>query len=258
MTKIDKNIPIPLYHQLAEYLREQINSKYFRPGDSIPSETELIDDFGLSRGTIRQALQILSQEGLVERHPGRGTYVSYPKIEQNANRVMGFYSGAILASGRIPSTKILETRVFPATKLLKSKLKLKEDESIVLIKRLRCANEEPVVIESEYFVHDVGRKLLDNEDLTGSIYEMLQEKYHYSIHRSVNTIEASIADNLIARKFNIDNNAPIFVIQRLVFLSDDTPFEYSEDIVRADRIKFAIEDFYQKERTEFRIKTIDQ
>jgi len=224
----------------------------FKPGDSIPSESELIKEFGLSRGTVRQALQILTLEGLVERHPGRGTFVSYPKIDQDANRVMGFYSGSIIESGKIPSAKILEIKEFSAPKLIKSKLQLNDDESIVFIKRVRYANDEPMMIESEYFINDVGQKLID-KDLRGSIYEILQDKYDYVIHRSENTIEASLAESVTARIFGIDNNKPVFLVHRLVFLDDGIPFEYSEDIIRADRIRFSIEDYYQKEKTEFKI-----
>ena len=255
MTKIDKNIPIPLYHQLAEYLREQINSKLFVPGDPLPSETDLINDFDLSRGTIRQALQILTQEGLIERHPGRGSFVSHPKIEQDADQVMGFFTRAMMKVALVASAKILEMKEFSAPKFIKSKLQLSDDESIIFVKRVRYANDEPIAIESEYFISDVGRKLF-NEDLHGSIYEILQDKYDYVIHRSENTIEASIADSETASILNIDENNPIFMIHRVVFLADGTPFEYSEDIFRADRIRFSIEDLYQKEKTEFKINPI--
>lgn len=250
---IDTNSPIPLYYQLFEHLREQIMANLFKPGDSIPSESELIRDSGLSRGTVRQALQILTQEGLVERHPGRGTFVSYPKIEQNANRVMGFYSNTIIESGKIPSAKIIEIKEFSAPELIRSKLQIGNDESIVFIKRLRKADDILLAIESSYFIYDVGQKLL-KEDLLGSIYEILQKKYDYVIHRSENTIDASIADSETGGILGIETNNLIFVIRRLVFLNNGKPFEYSEDIIRADRIRFSIEDNYQDDKIKFTFK----
>jgi len=251
--KLDKNSHTPLYYQLADLLQEKIKRNLYKPGDPIPSESELINDSGISRGTVRQALQILTQEGLIERHPGRGSFVSYPKIEQDANRVMGFYTQAMLEAGKIPSAKILEVKEFSAPKLIRSKLLLSHNDSVVFIKRLRSADNVPLAIESAYFKSDVGWKLL-NEDLRGSIYEILQDKYDYVIYRSENTIEASIADSETASVFGLDKNSPIFVIHRLVFLANGNPFEYSEDIFRADRILFSVEDYYQKEKTEFKIK----
>ncbi len=251
--KVDKNNHTPLYYQLADLLREKIKKKFFNPGDPIPSESELLKDSSISRGTVRQALQILTREGLIERHPGRGSFVSHNKIEQDANRVMGFFTQAMLEAGKIPSAEILEVKEISATKLIRSKLQLSHKQPIVNIKRLRSANDVPLAIESANFINDVGRKLL-NEDLRDSIYEILQDKYDYVIHRSENVIEASIADSETASLFGINKNSAIFVIHRLVFLADGNPFEYSEDIYRADRIKFSIEDYYQKGKTEFTIK----
>jgi len=251
--KIDTNSPIPLYYQLSESLREKIIMNLYKPGDLIPSESELIRDSGLSRGTVRQALQILTQEGLVERHPGRGTFVSYPKIEQNANRVMGFYTNTILESGKVPSTEIIEIKEFSAPKLIRSKLQLSEGESIVFIKRLRKSDDIHLAIESSYFISEVGQKLL-KEDLLGSIYEILQKKYDYIIQRSENTIEASVADSETENILDIETNSLIFVIHRLVYFSSGKPFEYSEDIIRADRIRFSIEDNYQDDKIKLKFK----
>lgn len=251
--KIERSNHTPLYYQLADLLRKKIKKKILKPGDPIPSESELIIDSSISRGTVRQALQILTMEGLIERYPGRGSFVSHPKIDQDASRVIGFYTQAMLEAGKIPSAKILDVKEISASKIIRSKLKLNHKERIVNIKRLRSANDVPLAIESTNFINDVGRKLL-NEDLRDSIYGILQDKYGYVIFRSENSIRASIADSETASIFGINKNSAIFVIHRLVFLDDGNPFEYSEEIFRADRIKFSIEGFYQKEKTEFKIK----
>lgn len=250
---IDKNSRVPLYYQISDILRDKIKSNLLKPGDPIPSETELMKESGISRGTVRQALQILTQEGIIERHPGRGSFVSYPKIEQDVTKVIGFLTEALLNAGRVPSAKLLEMKEFSAPELIKSKLQLSDNENIVLIKRVRYADDEPIAIESEYFIEEVGQKLL-NEDLCGSLYKILQEKYGYYFYRSENTIETSLADSETASIFGIDKNSAIFVVHRILFLMDGNPFEYSEDLYRGDRIRFSIEDHYQKEKTEFKIK----
>lgn len=245
---------VPLYYQLAERLREKISDKVYGPGEPIPSESELMKQYGISRGTVRQALQKLFQEGLIERYAGKGSFVAYPKIEQNAATEIGFFTQAMLNAGKVPSAKILEVNEFRSDHSLQAKLQLKDDMNVVLIKRLRFADNEPLAIESQHFRGDIGRKLL-NEDLRRSIYKILQEKYHYILYRSVNSIEASLASEEIAKILNTHEGRPVLLIKRLVYLSDDKPFEYSEDIYRADRIRFSIEDLYKTDETKIEVAT---
>ena len=99
--QINKKSIIPLYYQLADYLRLQISKKIIKPGDPLPSESDLIKELKLSRGTIRQAFQILTQEGLIERKPGRGSFVSQPKIEHIDGIEIGSFTQAIKKAGEI-------------------------------------------------------------------------------------------------------------------------------------------------------------
>lgn len=250
--EVDKNSIIPLYYQLADVLREKISTRVLKPGASIPSENELIKQYEISRGTVRQALQLLIQEGLLERFPGRGSFVTFPKIEQNAVRQMGFVTQAILESGKVPTALIIETRQFAAPAFIQAKMKLGPNENIFFLKRLRFADGKLLAIENAYFRHDIGQELMQ-EDLSGSVYTLLQEKYNHRLYRSENTIEAARADEATAGILDISPGDPVLKIDRLVYLNDEQAFEYSEDIFRADRIKFTIEDFYQSDKTKLQV-----
>ena len=199
---VDKNSIIPLYYQLADHLRDKIVSNEILPGDVLPSEFELMNQFEISRGTVRQAIQQLEMEGLIDRYPGKGTFVSIPKTEQNANRQMGFFTKSMLEAGKTPSANVLEINEISAPINVQQKLGLTLGEKVVSVKRLRLVNGEPWAIELEYFRYDVGRNLF-GQDLTGSIYNILQEKYSYIIHHSKNTIEAILADKENAELLNI-------------------------------------------------------
>jgi len=253
MMDLDKNSVIPLYYQLANYLRNLIKNNLLKPGETLPSESELITKFSISRGTVRQALQMLATEGLIERYPGKGSFVSYPKIKQDAVRQMGFFTQALLDVGKKPSAKVLLKEERPANDLILSKLKLSSPSSVVLIKRIRFVDEEPWAIETAFFREDVGRKLLE-EDLSHSIYKLLQEKYKYIICSSKNTIEAAKANVETAHLLNIKPGDSILIIRRLMFLVGNEPFEYAIDIYRGDRIAFSVEDQYQQEEPRFKIK----
>jgi GntR family transcriptional regulator len=253
---VDKSSIIPLYYQLADQLRDKITSNEIKAGELLPSELELMKQLEISRGTVRQAFQQLELEGLVERFPGKGTFVSIPKIEQNASKQMGFFTKSMQDAGKNPSAIVLEVEEISAPKCVLKRLAIAPGDKIVAVKRLRFVDEEPWAIEIEYFRHDVGKKLI-GQDLTGSIYDILQSDYSYLIHHSKNSIEAIVADEEHAKLLNVNVGSPLLEVKRIMFLADETPFEYAIDLLRADRIKFSIDDYYQDETAKFKIKAGD-
>jgi len=233
---LDKKSFIPLYHQLAEKLRDLILMHHFKAGQSIPSENELCEQYQISRGTVREALRILHREGLIERQKGLGTFVTSTKIVHESNKVMSF-SQVMHAIGKKPSAKLLQFRQFPAPDYIRAKLQLSPGQEIVFLQRLRYGDNEPLMLEHTYFRSDIGQKLKD-EDLSGPIYPILEEKYHFVFRRSEHTIEASLATKKDGKLLCIAAGKPVLIMNRLVFLDDDTPIEYAEDVYRADRAKF--------------------
>ena len=251
---IDKKSIIPLYYQLADYLRDKITSRAILPGDLVPSEFELMNQFDISRGTVRQAIQQLELEGLVERFPGRGTFVPTPKIEQNASKQMGFFTSSMRKAGKIPTAHVLETGEITAPRDVTDKLNLQNEDKVIAIRRLLCADGQPLTIEKSYFRHDVGSKLL-NEDLTGSIYALIQEKFNYTIYKSKNSIEATLSDKESSELLEVPQGFALFKVKRFMFFSENEPIEYTIDLMRGDRFQFAVTDYYQDEKAEFRIRS---
>ncbi len=253
---LDKTSFVPLYYQLADRLRDQMTSNTLRVGEPIPSESELIRLYGISRGTVREALRILCREGLIERQKGVGTFVTSQKIEHDTGNVMSF-SRIMLLSGRTPSAKVLEVREFSAPGFVCSKLRLSGDEKIVFIKRLRYGDDEALLIEHSYFRLDVGQKLM-NEDMHRSLYKILQEKYGYRLSKSEHTIEASTAEEEDADLLGIEVGRPVLILSRLVFLANNAPVEYAMDIYRADRTKFKIQTMMSMEDEHARMDKFHQ
>ncbi len=243
---INKKDIIPLYYQLADVLRELIKTEEFAPGDPLPSESELIEKYEISRGTVRQAFQILTQEGLIERYPGRGSFVSYPKLPHDARKVIGFFSQAALNAGKKPGADILQFKEIIAPAFVQERLRLGANERVVLVERLRYINNEPWAIERAHFVLDVGR-LLKKEALKESLYNHLQKDLHINFFKSQNTIEASQADKDTARLLGIKTGHPVLIISRIVYRAEGDAIECSVDTYRADRIKFTVEDLYHTE-----------
>ena len=133
---------IPLYRQLKDILKEDIESGVWKPGDRIPSENELRQQYDVSRNTVIKALEELVQEGLLRREQGRGTFVSSPKISHS---LTGFYSfsNVLKAHGLEPRDVILSLEIQPAKPSVVQHLQLTESQDVWVLKRLRCAATSP-------------------------------------------------------------------------------------------------------------------
>ena len=141
-----KNSKVPWYHQVAETLRESLARGEWRPGDLMPSEQELQRRFEVSRVTIRQAMNLLVNEGLIFRQRGRGTFVAHPTIEQGLARIVSFTED-MARRGFTPGTEMLESELIPASPEIAARLDVMPGEELARIRRLRIADDEPMSIE---------------------------------------------------------------------------------------------------------------
>ena len=138
--RIDKASPIPLYYQLAEILRERIESGALKPGDQLPSERELGEQNSISRMTVRQAITYLAQKGTLIIRPGVGTFVAEPKFTYDALHLLGF-TEEMMAQGRVVSSRVLEQEIVTPPAGIATQLGLKPNAKTVKIVRLRLEGE---------------------------------------------------------------------------------------------------------------------
>ncbi|MFI5614189.1 GntR family transcriptional regulator [Amycolatopsis sp. NPDC051903] len=189
--QLDRNSPVPLYHQLAQAIENAITSGTLRPGDRIENEVSLTERLGLARPTARQAIQDLVRKGLLVRRRGLGTQVTRPAIHRDV-RLSSLYDD-LTGAGRKPRTTLLEHSTGTAASTgLKDLLDLLgPDEPLHRIRRLRFADEEPLAIMTNYVV---GRYRLDDEDLVAkSLYDVLRSQ-GAQIAMAHQTIGARLAD----------------------------------------------------------------
>jgi GntR family transcriptional regulator len=250
---IDKKSVVPLYYQLAELLRQRISSGQIQKDLPLPSENALMEEYGLSRGTVRQAMQLLTMEKLIVRFPGRGSYIKHQKLEHDANRAIGFFSQIAQEAGRRPAAKVIVKEKSAAPQSVAQTLQIPEGESVLFVQRIRFVDEEPWAIESTYF-RDPVADLLMEEDLSNSLYALIQDKNKIRISHSQNTISSAVTDELMAEYLGIRIGEPVLHVMRLVFSENDQPFEYSEDIYRNDRICFKIDTSYLQENLKFNLQ----
>lgn len=212
---IDSVSAQPLYLQIKNVLAQRILDGEYASHERLPSESELIKVFGVSRITVRQALRDLHGDGLVFSVQGKGTFVSKPKAVQDVQRLQGF-GESMVPQGFEASTRmisLLETR--PSQEVAEA-LGLKQTDSVVEIKRTRYLNREPISVDHSFYPADIGRKLA-GRDLTQDIFPLLENEFDLLLDYADLRIEATLADDEQARLLNCDIAAPVLLIRRLVF-----------------------------------------
>ncbi len=236
---INKDSPLPIYYQLEEGIKELIENGTWTPGDMIPSERELSLKHGISRMTVRQAVNNLVNDGYLMRRRGKGTYVAVKKIEQALKGLTSF-SEDMRSRGMEPATKVIHFDILPAPARIGEQLKLKEGEEVYEIKRVRLADNRPMALETMY----ISRALvpdLREEKVIGSIYEFIEKDKKMKISSGKQVLEASVARKAESEILDIKEGAPVLMIQRNSFLADGTPLEVVKSVYRGDRYKFSMD-----------------
>src|SRR5699024_11569516 len=142
---------IPKYYQIYRKLLNQIRSGKFEELDRFYSDTELVQKYEVSRGTIREAVKLLIQQGYIVREQGKGTFVTSPTIEQDSDKLMGF-TELIIKHDITPSARVIEQEIVDPPLDLKGLMNLEDETKLVSIVRIRYGDEEPLIIERSHFV----------------------------------------------------------------------------------------------------------
>lgn len=233
---IDKKSPVPIYHQLEEFIKQQINSGQLQPNQAIPSERELTEKFQISRMTVRQALTNLVNDGFLYRKKGTGTFVSERKVEQVLQCLTSF-SEDMLERGFQPSSEILSYETIPASQSVATKLHIEAGQKVLKIVRIRLADQVPMARETAYMPAHLTDGLT-KELAKDSIYQFIENHLSLQIDEAYQELEAVAANELDAKYLEIEKGSPILRISRVTYLVNQLPFEYVKSSFRADRYRF--------------------
>lgn len=231
---------IPLYYQLKEIFIEKIASGEWKVGEIIPNELLLSQYYGVSRGPVRQALDILVRDGLLSRKQGKGTEVLPPKIESGLH---GFYSFTTLIRNRglQPGVQLLGFYTVSAEGSIAQALNLPIGSSCSKIRRLRLADREPLILETVFVPHQVCSHLTEAEVMAQPLYDILTTQYGIILQREKQSFEPTIADDYEAQTLGIANGAPVLLLQNITYAVGDRPVLFSKAIMRGDRVRYYVE-----------------
>ncbi|HZH33909.1 MAG TPA: GntR family transcriptional regulator [Pyrinomonadaceae bacterium] len=233
---LDRTSTAPLHAQIHAALRERIDSNELSAGSLFPSERELADSYGVSRMTVRQALQALRQEGVIYQERGRGTFVSKRKLDVHTRNLGGF-TEEMLRRGLRPSSRILVLKRDIADNQTAESLGIDSGESVFRLERLRLADDMPMAYETAFLPAKMCPKLDEFDFAKISLYEVLEKNFGVNIHHAEEVLEAACASGKEAKILAIKAKEPLLVVNRVVFTETNQAIESVQTLYRADRYR---------------------
>jgi GntR family transcriptional regulator len=206
----------PLYTQIRETLRNRILDGTYTSHERMPSEHELVASFGVSRVTVRQALNDLKSEGLIFKIHGKGTFVAKPKAVQNLMRLEGF-GEAMSRRGHETFSRVLGHRLMRAGKTIAPKLGLRDRDEVMEIRRVRYLDREPISLDVTYVPAAIGQRLIREDLPRRDIFLIMENDYGIALGNADLQIESMVADTELAPLLHVTPGTPILKIERLTY-----------------------------------------
>lgn len=236
MAEVVRDTVVPLYMQIAEDIKTKIEKKELAPNSRIPTELELSEAYGVSRITIRKALELLVEDEILVRRQRIGTFVSDKKVSRSLNSFMGFSQSCELSGGR-PGTKFLSAELVKARPSDVKALRLPEEDKVIRIRRLRYCNDIPVILEENFFPKKFAYLLA--EDLNRSLHQILQE-HGIILDRGEKTIGVCYATKEEAEHLEIEEHDALIMSRDIAYDITGEPIYNGKEIVNADRYEYKI------------------
>lgn len=237
------NSRIPLYYQIENVLREKITSGAFAAGEQLPTESDLIEQFGVSRITVRQALASLAIENLIDRRQGSGTFVAQRKTRQRKFDGTIHLTGSLdelIEMGLETPVKLLEMNRIEADKHEAALLQVKTGTPVFMLKRLRLHEGTPYSLIVNYLPVEIGENLTESELGSGAILQSIENKLGYRLHEARQQIKAELADPYVAELLGVRVGSALLSIERTVYTDKGKPVEFVHTLYRSDKYGFSV------------------
>lgn len=237
--RFSENTEVPLYLQLASYLRIQIQNGILQPGDLMIAENSLCEILGVSRVTVRKSMDKLVDEGLLVRYRGKGTFIANSKIKRNMNHLYNFTED-MKALDVTPSSKVIKAGILsPCPDNIAEILNLPTAQTPVFyLERLRLANQEPILWERTYIPYYLCNNIETFDFSKCSLYNVLNEIYHLEMYHARETLDAIILSKSEAALLECAPKGAGYKITRISCLDSGFIFEYTTSVTRSDKCSY--------------------
>ncbi len=239
MTVIDKASPLPYYEQLAELLRREITDKQAQGEPfQLPSENELAEKHGLSRATVRHALDELEHDGWIYRQKGVGSFAPVRRFEQDLTQLVSTTED-MRQRGWPLLTRMVSLQQVPAASHVARALEIGSAAEVYEVCRLRLVDDVPISVQTAYLPAALCPKLEEN-DLAASLYQLLESRYGLRLWSGRETLRARGATKHEARLLDVAEGTPVMHAERITYAANGLAVEYLEAIWRGDRYDFKV------------------
>lgn len=237
--KVTPLSPAPLYAQIKDHLRERILDGSYKPHEQMPSESEMMATFGVSRITVRQALNDLQNEGLIFRIHGKGTFVSKPKAFQDLGKLQGF-GEAMRQMGYETYSRVLSQREIKPTPQVQDRLGLGKRDKVCELQRLRFLNREPISLDVSYVPCELGQRLAKEDLATRDVFTIIENDYGIQLGHADLQIGTLMADERQARHLRVPEGSPVLFIERTTHTAEGLPIDYEHLYYRGDAFTYKV------------------
>lgn len=236
--KIDLKSKLPLYDQIERNLRDLIVNGHLKPGQAMPGEWDLADFYGVSRLTVRRALDELVRQNWLEKKHGVGTFVRQPSMASIAAGKLSF-TEQMRSIGREPSSKFISQRVVAATEKIARALHIQEGDPIFEITRVRLADNVPILLETACLSTKQFPSLESHDWLQDkSLYKVLSDEYTVNISAMDHIIKPVTLTETEARYLKTKAGIPALLSEIIAYSRDGTPVEYSWSFSNGNKSEF--------------------
>jgi GntR family transcriptional regulator len=235
--QLDSENNIPFHLQLENQIKARIESGHWKSGDRIPSERDFMQLVGISRATIRQALNSLVHQQVLEKNHGRGTFVRQPHFEQPLQIVYSFAEQLRQAGVSLEDT-LIERRTMPADAELARRLDMPEGDLVIYLKRVRKIKDIPVMVNITSIPLATCPDLMDETFGKISLYTLLTRKYGITVNRAIDRLEAISADKEMAALLKVPRRTPLMFVERTALTRGEAVLHIGYNYIRGDMCSF--------------------
>ncbi len=231
---------IPLYIQLKDSIQNAISTAVLKPGDKLPTEEELCDQFSISRPVIRQAYSELISEGVIRRTKGKGTFVRDKEIQSRFFQSLSPFETDMISNGLTPSVKVLTKEILNDPKHFPLVFKETQHSELLHLRFLYLGNGIPMILVDTYLPHDCFPGLLDLDLSKTPLYPLFESEYNRYIDYAKRTVDAIKVNDEGAALLNITKGAAVHEVKTVAVDHEDRILEYSVALYPGERNAFDI------------------
>lgn len=235
MQTVLKDSEVPLYLQVAERIRENIYKGDLSTGDRVPSENQIMEMLGVSRGTVKKAVTMLVKEGLLIQVQGKGTFVKSENISYSLGEGLLSFAESLESQHLKFTTEVIEYRIEAASKLVASKLDITQGAPIFYLKRVRSVEGEKVMLIENRINIDYCKGIQEVDFNQNTLFPTIERLSGKKISFSESRYAAKIIGAERGHYLEVHEDAPVLHLEQLVFFQQDMPIEFGNVWLKSDK-----------------------